>query len=91
MYTNEEYKIYLKVKQELLKEDAENHLRDWIANEKGCESYDIDDDELAAYDIDSLVSDFEQHTDYFDPTADIWQGIVQNYMEDYEFDNEEEA
>ena len=34
---------------------------------------------------DAIVADFEQHTDWFDPTADVWHGIVENYFEDYEF------
>ena len=87
-YTEEEYKTYLKVKHELLLEDARNNVADWIADERNCYSYDLDDEELEPYDYEYLVSQFEQHFDRLDPFADTWQNIVNDYMEEEYKDQE---
>jgi hypothetical protein len=87
MYTQEEFKIYCKVKHELLLEDARNYARDYLENsdEKCLGLDDITEEQFEAIDFEQMVADFEQHTDWFDPTADVWHGIVENYFEDYEF------
>lgn len=82
MYTAEEYKTYLKVKHALLLEDARNYVADWIADETGCYASELADDELDKYDYEYLVEQFEEHFDNFDPFAEVWQNIVNDYMND---------
>lgn len=82
MFTNEEYETYLKVKHALLLEDARNYVADWIADERGCYASDLTDAELNEYDYEDLVSQFEEHVDRFGPFADVWQNIVNDYMEE---------
>ena len=54
-YTNDEYKTYLKVKHALLLEDARAFVTDYLADEMGCEPWDIDDEVLEKYDYEYLV------------------------------------
>jgi hypothetical protein len=83
MYTSEEYKTYLKVKRALLLEDARNYTRDYLENTAEWAEEDITEEQFESIDFESMVNDFETHVDYFDPTADIWHGIVENYFEDF--------
>lgn len=75
MYTKEEYDIYLKVKHELLLEDARNNVMDYLENEDEME------DELNSYDYEYLVEQFEERYDYYDPFAEVWENIVRDYFE----------
>ena len=75
MYTNEEYKVYLKVKHELLLEDAKAHVSEWIAYN------DSPVGDLTDEDYENLITEFEEHVDDTDPTYDVWENIVNDYME----------
>ena len=87
MYTQEEYKTYLKVKRALLLDDARNYTQDYLENsfERELGVDDITEEQFESIDFDCMVDQFEQHTVWFDPTADVWHGIVENFFEDYEF------
>jgi len=87
LYTNEEYEIYKKVRHALLLEDARNYVRDYLENEddRALDVDDITEEQFEQIDFDYLVEQFEEKTDYYDPTAHVWDEIVQNYLEDYEF------
>lgn len=76
MYTDEEYKVYLKVKHALLLEDAKAHVEDWIANNDSYIS-DLNDEEY-----EDLIAEFEERVDYHDPTYNFWECVVNDYMED---------
>ena len=54
--TNTEYKIYLKVKRELLKEDAKYFITDYLAEKNDCDPCDITNEMLDKYDYDYLVN-----------------------------------
>ena len=84
MYTYEEYETYLKVKRELLFEDAKNYSKDYIENA----IEDFTEEQFNKIDFDFLVEQFEERVDYFDPTAEAWENIVANYFENYYFDEE---
>ena len=87
-YTNEEYQVYLKVKHALLLEDARNYARDYLENsdEKCLDLDDITEEQFESIDFDELVNQFEERTDYYDPTYEVWQNIVSDYLEDYDFE-----
>lgn len=83
MFTNEEWKTYLKVKHELLLEDARNYTKNYIEMEddKAVNIDDVTEEQFESIDFEQMVSDFEERTDYSDPTADIWESIVSNYRD----------
>lgn len=83
-YTNDEYNTYLKVKHALLLEDARAFVTDYLADERGCEPWDIDDEVLAKYDYDYLVEEYEHKEDCNWAFNDTWKNIVADYMEDFE-------
>ena len=84
MYTTKEYDIYLKVKRELLLEDARNYVVDYLENEdeRALNVDDIPEEELESYDYENLVERFEEHFDHFDPFEEVWQNIVRDYFEE---------
>ena len=80
-YTNEEYKVYLKVRHELLKEDARNQMRDYFAYERNVPPWEIDDSELEGFDYEQLASNFEIKENSDDDATYTWQCILNDYME----------
>ena len=82
MYTSEEYKTYLKVKHELLLEDARNFVADHL-------ECDEDDEQMDKYDYEYLVSEYERREDCNVAFNDTWWSVVEEYME--EQDELEEA
>lgn len=84
-YTHEEFAIYLKVRHELLLEDAQSHVADWFANN------DSPVRDLTDEDYENLITEFAEHVDYTDPTYDVWGNIVNDYMEWMEDDEDEEG
>ena len=83
-YTNDEYNVYLKVKHVLLLEDARIFVTDYLANEMGCNPWDIEDEQLKKYDYDYLVDEFEKNEDCNMAFNDTWDEIIVKYFEDFE-------
>lgn len=82
--TNTEYKIYLKVKHEFLKEDARYFITDYLAEKNDCDPSDITNEMLDKYDYDYLASEFEENEDCNVAFNDTWDEIIEKYMEDFE-------
>ena len=89
-YTADEYRIYLKVKHALLYEDAKIFVTDYLAEEMECNPWDIEDEQLNKYDYDYLVNEFEEKEEMTSDFNDAWKSIVENYMENFEDDKNEE-
>ena len=83
-YTADEYRIYLKVKRALLYEDAKIFVTDYLAEEMGCNPWDIEDEQLNKYNYDYLVNEFEEKEDCNVAFNDTWNEIIENYIEDFE-------
>lgn len=82
--TDFEYKIYLKVKRELLKEDARCFITDYLAEKNDCDPSDITSEMLDKYDYDYLVNEFEENEDCNVAFNDTWDEIIVKYLEDFE-------
>ena len=82
--TEVEYKIYLKVKRELLKEDARYFITDYLAEKNDCDPCDITSEMLDKYDYDYLVNEFEENEDCNVAFNDTWDEIIVKYLEDFE-------
>lgn len=82
--TNTEYKIYLKVKRELLKEDARYFITDYLAEKNDCDPSDITSEMLDKYDYDYLVDEFEENEDCNVAFSDTWDEIIVKYLKDFE-------
>ena len=82
--TDIEYKIYLKVKRELLKEDARYFITDYLAEKNDCDPSDITNAMLDKYDYDYLVNEFEENEDCNVAFNDTWDEIIVKYLEDFE-------
>ena len=82
--TNTEYKIYLKGKRELLREDARYFITDYLAEKNDCDPSDITNEMLDKYDYDYLVNEFEENEDCNVAFNDTWDEIIVKYLEDFE-------
>ena len=82
--TESEYKTYLKVKRELLKEDARYFITDYLAEKIDCDPSDITNEMLDKYDYDYLVNEFEENEDCNVAFNDTWDEIIVKYLEDFE-------
>jgi len=82
--TESEYKIYLKVKRELLKEDARYFITDYLAEKNDCDPSDITSEMLDKYDYDYLVNEFEENENCNVAFNDTWDEIIVKYLEDFE-------
>ena len=82
--TESEYKIYLKVKRELLKEDARYFITDYLAEKNDCDPSDITSEMLDKYDYDYLVNEFEENENCNVAFNDTWDEIIVKYLEDFD-------
>ena len=82
--TESEYKIYLKVKRELLKEDARYFITDYLAEKNDCDPSDITSEMLDKYDYDYLLNEFEENENCNVAFNDTWDEIIVKYLEDFE-------
>lgn len=89
-YTQEELEIYRKVRHELLKEDARYYVKDYISYERSIAPWDIDESELEEYDYERLASEYEEKESRDSDSNYTWQCIVNDYMEDYGYESEDE-
>ena len=81
--TESEYKTYLKVKRELLKEDARCFITDYLAEKIDCDPFDITSEILDKYDYDYLVNEFEENENCNVAFNDTWDEIIVKYLEDF--------
>lgn len=89
-YTADEYRIYLKVKHALLYEDAMNFVTEYLADKNNCFADELEGINWDKYDYDYLVNEFEEKEEMTSDFNDAWKSIVENYMEDFEDDENEE-
>lgn len=82
--TESEYKTYLKVKRELLKEDARCFITDYLAEKIECDPSDITSEILDKYDYDYLVNEFEENENCNVALNAIWDEIIVKYLEDFD-------
>lgn len=85
MISCQDFEIYLKVKNELLKEDCKIYIKDYLAERRGIGPWDIDDNEIKDYDYDYLVEQYKNKEDGNTAPNDIWDNLIEDYLgEDYE-------
>ena len=65
-------------------------VTDYLAEEMECNPWDIEDEQLNKYDYDYLVNEFEEKEEMTSDFNDAWKSIVENYMENFEDDKNEE-
>ena len=75
---------YYKKKHEFLLEDAKCFVANYIANKNNCDVDDIDEEELNKYDYEYLVNEYEDKEDSNISFNEMWEIIVENYMDDFD-------
>ena len=83
MISCQDFEIYLKVKDELLKEDCKIYIKDYLAERRGINPWDIDDREIKDYDYDYLIEQYKEREDGNIAPNDIWDNIIEDYIEEY--------
>lgn len=89
-YTADEYRIYLKVKHALLYEDAMNFVTEYLADKNNCYADELEGINWDKYNYEYLVSEFENNEDANTAFNDTWESVVNEYMENFEDDEDEE-
>lgn len=85
MIDNKKYEIYLEVKHDLLVEDARNFIIDYLIDKYDCYADELDID-WDKYDLEYLVSQFEDREDGDISFNETWRNIVADYIDDIEED-----
>ena len=89
MFTENEYRIYAKVRDELLLEDSKIYVKEYLANKRDCMPWDIDDDEIENYDYYYLLNEYKDRENGDEAPNYIWSNVIEEYFENNEFFEEE--
>ena len=90
MITGNEFRIYEKVKRELLAEDAKIFVKDFLAEKRDCNPWDIEDDEISGYNFDYLADEYLDKESGDLAPNDIWNSVIEDFFGDNEVSDEEE-
>ena len=86
MYTEEEYKAYRKVQRLFMLEDARSQSVWWFSNNRECLTDDdierIEEDFYGFFDYEKLVDSYFHWHDCNVSENDMWQEIIEQYVED---------
>lgn len=83
MIRDSEYRIYQKVKHELLLEEARYFVIDWLSYETERKPIDIKDEELQKYNFEKLVAMYEVESSPDITSNDTWDNVLEKYMIDF--------